>query len=458
MKINTIAVLLKYYNGELNPFDQAALECALLTGAEVTVIAMAPLSVNPLLESVTRLGAKAILVSDTLYAGSDTLATSLVLSNAVEKLNPDVIFCGRQSIDGDTAQVPPMLAKRIGYDIVSKVIEFDGKSYKTRLGAQGYLSAKTVYTFERIKTLRFPSMFSKAKEVDLLTNKDLMINSQEVGLLGSPTQVKKTYQSQVGRRFCKFIDINDLEKVIIDSLNKKVGDKKEEKEEKELLDKVFYFGDIKEKAKSVAREVIAVDYENRNAEKIVEELKKYGAKTVLFSDDEKLKVLAAEIAVLTNSGLTADCISLSVKDNALIMTRPAHGGDITADIICKSQMTLATLRTTKKTDTEVIFSVGKGAVNYIDIIKEYAKKFGAEVCASRAVVDGGKMPYQSQVGLTGKSVAPKVYVAFGISGAVQHTCAIANAGTVIAVNIDKGARIFDYADYGVKGDIKDVKL
>jgi electron transfer flavoprotein beta subunit len=203
MKINTVAVLLKYYNGELNPFDQAALECALLTGAEVTVIAMAPLSVKPLLESVTRLGAKAILVSDTLYAGSDTLATSLVLSKAVEKLNPDAIFCGRQSIDGDTAQVPPMLAKRLGYDIVSKVIEFDGQSYKTRLGAQGDLSAKTVYTFERIKTLRFPSMFSKTKEVDLLTNKDLMLNSQEVGLLGSPTQVKKTYQSQVGRRFCK---------------------------------------------------------------------------------------------------------------------------------------------------------------------------------------------------------------------------------------------------------------
>ena len=68
------------------------------------------------------------------------------------------------------------------------------------------------------------------------------------------------------------------------------------------------------------------------------------------------------------------------------------------------------------------------------------------------------MPYTAQVGLTGKVVNPKVYVAFGISGAVQHTCAINGSGTIIAVNVDKDARIYDYADYGIKGDIKDVKL
>ena len=63
------------------------------------------------------------------------------------------------------------------------------------------------------------------------------------------------------------------------------------------------------------------------------------------------------------------------------------------------------------------------------------------------------LPYEKQVGLTGRTVSPKVYVAFGISGAVQHTCAIAGAGTVIAVNTDKNARIFDYADFGVVADI-----
>jgi electron transfer flavoprotein alpha subunit len=66
------------------------------------------------------------------------------------------------------------------------------------------------------------------------------------------------------------------------------------------------------------------------------------------------------------------------------------------------------------------------------------------------------MPYSAQVGLTGKRVSPKVYLALGVSGAVQHTCAISGAKFIIAVNKDKDARIFDYADYGVIADIKDL--
>ncbi|MGN1052414.1 MAG: FAD-binding protein, partial [Candidatus Scatosoma sp.] len=77
----------------------------------------------------------------------------------------------------------------------------------------------------------------------------------------------------------------------------------------------------------------------------------------------------------------------------------------------------------------------------------------AELCCSRAVADSGTMSYEKQVGLTGKTVSPKIYVAFGISGAVQHTCAIAGAETVIAVNKDKNARIFDYADYGIIAEV-----
>ena len=71
------------------------------------------------------------------------------------------------------------------------------------------------------------------------------------------------------------------------------------------------------------------------------------------------------------------------------------------------------------------------------------------MCASRKVVDSGILPYEKQVGLTGRTIAPKVYVTFGISGAVQHTSAIEGAVRIIAINEDKNARIFDYADYGI---------
>jgi electron transfer flavoprotein alpha subunit len=136
------------------------------------------------------------------------------------------------------------------------------------------------------------------------------------------------------------------------------------------------------------------------------------------------------------------------------MTRPALGGNVTADIVCKGGMAFATVRTVKHGGSEIIFSVGKGGVSELEKIQALAKEYGAEVCCSRIVADGGKLPYSAQVGLTGRTVCSKVYVAFGISGAVQHTCAIAGATTVIAVNTDKTARIFDYADYGIVEDIK----
>jgi electron transfer flavoprotein alpha subunit len=145
-----------------------------------------------------------------------------------------------------------------------------------------------------------------------------------------------------------------------------------------------------------------------------------------------------------------------VEGGKFVMTRPALGGNVTADIVCESEMAFATLRTVKKEGSDVIFSVGKGAVGEVENIKRLAENYGAEVCCSRIVADSGKMPYEKQVGLTGRTVCPKVYVAFGISGAVQHTCAISGAGTVIAVNTDKRARIFDYADYGIIDDVKNI--
>ena len=114
------------------------------------------------------------------------------------------------------------------------------------------------------------------------------------------------------------------------------------------------------------------------------------------------------------------------------------------------------MRTVKKEGSDVIFSIGKGGVAYLDKIQALAEKYNAEVCCSRIVADSGKLPYEKQVGLTGRTVCPKVYVAFGISGAVQHTCAIAGAGTVIAVNVDKKARIFDYADFGIITDMNNL--
>ena len=452
MKDKKIVVLLKFFKGELNPFDGAALECALsLNAKEVIALAMAPISALDAMKNITRLGVKCVLISDSAYAGSDTQATSFILSKALERLRADVIFCGRQSVDGDTAQVPPMIAERLGYDIFAKVTDVKDNAFLLRDGSLVQINAKTVYTFEKIATLRFPSMFSRAKEVEIWNQNTLQIPLDKCGLVGSTTRVIKSYESKVGRRFCHFVSRDKLDVLIKEGL-KKVNQTKI-KYSGEKLSEIYFVGDVKSVAESVGEKAIELSVEGKTAEQIANELKEKKVRAVLWEDNEEYKLLAPKIAVLTEAGICADCISFRVENGELIMTRPAFGGNVTADIVCTGKIAFATVRTSKKCGSDVIFSIGKGAIHKIDDIKSLAKEYSAEVCASRIVVDSGKMPYETQVGLTGRTVSPKVYVAFGIAGAVQHTCAIAGAGTVIAINNDKNARIFDYADYGILEDV-----
>ena len=457
MKDKRIVVLLKYFKGELNPFDGAALECALETGAkEIIALTMAPKSALSAFQSITRLGVKCVMITDSVYAGSDTQATSFILAKALKRLRPDLIFCGRQSVDGDTAQVPPMLAQRLGFQIKVKAMAFNRQEITLRSGESFTLQDKTVLTFEKIRTLRFPSIFSKLGDVEIWDNNVLQLPIERCGLNGSPTRVVKSYESSVGRRDCRFTALEYLPQLIEEGLQKERAERTQELEE--TLDEAYFVGDVETVAKKIAKNVIRLDIRNKSPKQIAEELQAKRVKTVLWEDDETYKIVASQTAVLTGAGICADCISFRVSNQKLLMTRPALGGNITADILCESEMTFATVRTEKRAGADVIFSVGKGAVDQIDKIKEIAKKYNAEVCCSRIVADSGKLPYEKQVGLTGRTVNPKVYVAFGISGAVQHTCAIAGAGTVIAVNVDKQARIFDYADYGIIAEVKNVEL
>jgi electron transfer flavoprotein alpha subunit len=159
---------------------------------------------------------------------------------------------------------------------------------------------------------------------------------------------------------------------------------------------------------------------------------------------------------MLQTGLCADCTALETDGKDLFMYRPAFSGNVIAKIRCVTRPQMATVRTTLNDVAEVMLAAGKGVRENYDKVKELAEKYNAELAASRGLVDIGFAPYEQQVGLTGKNVSPKVYIAAGISGAVHHIVGMQQAGTVIAINPDKDAPIFEYADYGILADINDI--
>ncbi len=209
------------------------------------------------------------------------------------------------------------------------------------------------------------------------------------------------------------------------------------------------------------------------------------------------------VATAIDAGLTADCTKLEIResDGALLQTRPAFGGNIMATIECPStRPQMATVRpkvmapavpdpnrtgvvipvelpaqsvrstvvvlesVVNKEDqvniqeVETLVAGGRGLDNEkgFRLIRELADELGGAVAASRAAVDSGWIPYPHQVGQTGKTVSPKLYIACGISGAVQHMVGMQSAEIIVAINRDDKAPIFDIATYGVVGDLYEV--
>ena len=186
---------------------------------------------------------------------------------------------------------------------------------------------------------------------------------------------------------------------------------------------------------------------------LIKQIKELSPNAVLWGSDPRSKTLAGRISARLGLGLCADCTSLEADGDNLVMYRPALSGSVLAKIVSLTKPAMATVRTAK-TGENIVVTAGWGAKDDLDAIRRFAEKLGAQLGASRKMVDMGLMPYELQVGLTGRKVCPKVYIAVGVSGAVHHIAGMDKAGTVIAINPDKNAPIFDYADYGILEELK----
>ena len=553
------------------------------TGGTVSAVSMGPLQAQEALREALAMGAdNAFLVSDREMAGADTLATSYTLWRTVAtvaKRNPlDLILTGRVAIDGETGQVPPGLAVRLGIPIISNVIEIVSvdPNLKTIVAKHRFddgvetVEAKLPAVLTITEGANKPRKYTidgmlraKKTKIEVWDKNTIGAESNMLGLKGSPTIVKKVFPPpgrKQGELFDGTKDAHEAARWLLQRLISVGAFAQARPEEKEAdntqathHEKSSRFGEVwvwiehlhgkpahvswellgegKRLAQIYGTKLAAVAIGN-NISHLAKDAFAQGAEKVYLIEDTRLedyrtqpyavaltqavtrfkpealliggtirgRDLAGSAATFIGAGLIADCTALDVDiETGIFMgTRPDYGGNLMSTIICpKNRPTMVSVRPRvmkslppdptkdgeiirldvslnpvdfntevidfvpiekvgiRLEDSQIIVSGGRGlgSANNFRLIEELAQALHAQVGASRAAVRAGWIGSDHQVGQTGTTVRPRLYIAAGISGAIQHIVGIMNVDYIAAINRDQNAPIFKMADFGVVGDL-----
>jgi len=572
----------------INPTDVNAVEECLklkdLYGARVAVITMGPPQAEEALRDLLAMGAdRAVLLTDRAMAGADTFATSYTLSTAVRRLEKDegpadLLFFGKQALDGETGQVGPGVAARLGIPIITyttRLVKLDlqerslvavRKADEIVETVKASLPA-AVSVIEKVNRPRRASiegiLRSQRAEVEVWNRDSIGADPTKMGLPGSPTIVRKMFvpkprgrgeildarNDPIGAaRWLKekilssrpfsgepaatsAVSADEVQPVVNWSANLNPGPvwvyvEQNEGRAADVSWELLGAGATLAKKLDTQLEAVVIGCE---AEDIAGEAARYGASKVYLIDHPLLKHyrttpyakaltqvaisyrpqviligatrngrdLSGMVATNIGTGLTADCTSLDIEPDTglMLQIRPTWGGRQLAVIMTPKHLPqMSTVRPgvfprppktnakaeivrvgmnfreeeipTKILDFEwierrsmlqesdIVVSGGRGlgSEKNFQLVKDLASALGGAVGASRRAVESGLADKESQVGQTGKTIRPKLYIAVGISGSIQHLVGIEGAEVVIALNIDPEAPIFNSCNYGVIGD------
>ena len=563
---------------EVNPFDVLAMSLAAnlkqAHAAEVIVYTMGPPQARDALIQCLAMGAdRAVHLSDRAFAGADTLATARALSLALAQDSPDLIICGRNSVDAETAQVGPEIAELLDLPQITNVrkLTLDPQAPAAltaeRATDEGYdlvqcqLPALITVT-EEVAPETYPNRAARQaaqdKPIATLTAADLSPDASQFGLDGSPTYVSEIYSVEPNRdrilirdtpipdavsQLMEYLDTrgvfdqtqadpaasapprggirpqsdigaiwvvaetlgNRLRPVTLELLGgaRQLADALQTRVEAVLIGSltahhaptlVAYGAD----AVHMAQRPELARYETAlYTHALAAAIRAQAPYAVLLPSTLNGRDLASRLAARLSLGLTGDCIGLEIDAQGnLAQLKPAFGGNIIAPILSHTRPHMATVRPgiltpvapdlalrasyipiplddlpparvrTLETvanesaagaeldSARVIVGVGKGigGPENLPVVRELAAALNAPLGATRDITELGWLPRQSQIGLSGKSVAPDLYIAVALRGVFNHTVGIQKAGAIVAINNSPRSPIFQSADIGILGD------